>query len=519
MIYFSRRYASNTSGATAILFGLLVPVLCLAMGGAVDYLRLNHTRTITASALDSAVLAGASTLWRGGTNTEALAAAQEHYNSNVVQRFDIANDTVAFAITDNGTAVSASGNANIATTFLKIAGINELPLFAAPEAALPKAKVTAGGGDIEVALMLDVTGSMCDDGVGPCTSGSKMDALKAAAKDLVNFVVRDNQSPVTSRVALVPFAHHIRVAPDGAGGAMMQTLTNMNGTWSGWREDCDDWQLVTTGSGEVGDHYECTDYDVEHVSNLQIMPCVTDRRYDATGEIGYTDDAPGTGYWLNAYRGHRKPISLDSAHSPPSSGFGNDASDPMEESGNYNSGGTCSASEANQVIPLSSDRLFLHSKIDGFVGEQATAGPVATAFTWYMLSPKWSNVWPAESTPGPYSDLTTIQSNGAPKLRKVAVIMSDGVYNSYRGWNGRDQQQMSDFATQLCTNMKAEGIEIYTVGFELDSLSSNERSIAEATLQSCGTDVDHFYNTMDPGELRDAFRDIAAKLGSVSLVR
>jgi len=509
----------NKSGATAILFGLMVPVLCLAMGAAVDFLRLNHARTITASAMDSAVLAGASTLWRGGTNLEAIAAAQEHYNTNVVHRLDVMSDTVSFDIVDNGTAVSASGNANIATTFLKVAGINEMQLLTGPEAALPKARVTAGGGNIEVALMLDVTGSMCDDGVGPCTSGTKMDALKSAAKDLVNFVVRDDQSPVTSRVALVPFAHRIRVAPDGDGGTIMKTLTNLDPSWSGWRQDCQNWQLVTTGSGEVGDHYECTSYQVEQVSNWQVMPCVTDRRFDATGEIGYTDDAPGMGTWINAYRGNRLPISLDSAETPPATGLGNDSSDPMDDSGNHNHNGTCTTAEANQIIPLSSDKLSLHNKIDGFIGAEATAGPLATAFTWYMLSPNWSTVWQPQSAPGPYSDLTTIQSNGSPKLRKIAVIMSDGVYNSFRGWNGRDQQQMSDFATQLCTNMKNTGIEIYTVGFELDALTSSERSIAEATLESCGTDVEHFYNTFDPGELQDAFRDIATKLGSVSLVR
>lgn len=503
----------------ATLFALLIPVICLAMGGAIDYLRLSQARTVTASALDAAVLAGASTLWRGGSNTDALAVAQDHYTSNVVARFGVVSDTVKFKITDEGTAVSASGNANLPTTILKIAGINELPLFSGSEAALPKAQVNAGGGDIEVALMLDVTGSMCDDGVGPCTGGGKLNALKTAAKDLVNFVVRDNQSTATSRIALVPFAHHLRVAPDGAGGPVMQALTNMNPTWSGWRQDCENWELQTTGSGEVGDHYTCTSYEVEQVSNWQIMPCITDRRYEATGEVGYTDDAPGSGFWLNAYRGNRTPISLDSTDTPLSSGVGASSSDPMENSGNYNSDGSCSTPEENQVIPLSSDKLMLHNRIDGFVGQEATAGPVATAFSWYMLSPKWSGIWPSQSEPGPYSDLTTMQPNGAPKLRKVAIIMSDGVYNSFRGWNGQDQQRMSDFATQLCTNMKAQGIEIYTVGFDLDSLSSDERSIAEATLQSCGTDIDHFYNTMDPLELRDAFRDIATKLGSVSLVR
>ena len=74
-------------------------------------------------------------------------------------------------------------------------------------------------------------------------------------------------------------------------------------------------------------------------------------------------------------------------------------------------------------------------------------------------------------------------------------------------------------AWKLCTNMKAEGIEIYTVAFDLDSVPEDDRTLAELTMKSCGTDVEHFYNTLDPDELQTAFRDIATKLGSVSLVR
>ena len=65
--------------------------------------------------------------------------------------------------------------------------------------------------------------------------------------------------------------------------------------------------------------------------------------------------------------------------------------------------------------------------------------------------------------------------------------------------------------------MKAKGIEIYTVGFDLDSLSSSERAIAEDTLKSCGTSLEHFYNTLDPAELQTAFRDIAVKLSTIAL--
>ena len=59
-----------------------------------------------------------------------------------------------------------------------------------------------GGSNVEIALMLDVTGSMCD----PCT---KIDAVKSAAKDLIDIVVWADQSQYYSRVALAPFAEAV----------------------------------------------------------------------------------------------------------------------------------------------------------------------------------------------------------------------------------------------------------------------------------------------------------------------
>ena len=50
-----------------------------------------------------------------------------------------------------------------------------------------------------------------------------------------------------------------------------------------------------------------------------------------------------------------------------------------------------------------------------------TAGQLGTAFAWYMLSPNWADIWPADSKPAAY---------GTAKLRKIAVLMTDGAYNT-----------------------------------------------------------------------------------------
>ena len=97
--------------------------------------------------------------------------------------------------------------------------------------------------------------------------------------------------------------------------------------------------------------------------------------------------------------------------------------------------------------------------------------------------------------------------------------MTDGGFNTFRGWKDQNQQEVSDYAMQVCTNMKAQGVEVYTVGFALNELPGGERTIATATLQACGTDVHHFYSTLNVQELQSAFRDIALQMSGLYLSR
>ena len=76
---------------------------------------------------------------------------------------------------------------------------------------------------------------------------------------------------------------------------------------------------------------------------------------------------------------------------------------------------------------------------------------------------------------------------------------------------------MSDAAKALCANMKAQGIEIYTVAFALDSLSVSERETALDTMKACGTDVSYFYESINIDQLTDAFEAIGNKVSSSNL--
>jgi hypothetical protein len=351
---------------------------------------------------------------------------------------------------------------------------------------------------------------MCDDGIGPCTSGIKLNALKAAATDLVNIAIWDSQSTYTARAAIVPFATRIRVGPDGGGAGMMKALTDLDATWSGWYYDCP--SATGNGGSETDGNWSCPNYVPTHHTNWQILPCVTDR----TGPAAFTDERPGIDTWLNAHEGTRMVKSLDHSDTVPPNGVGKTVADPAWQ-WNYDSASYCADIDpANEVLPMTSDKNTLIAKINSLVGYGSTSGALGTAWAWYMISPNWDNIWTGNSRPAPYSDLTTMV-NGRPLLKKVAILMTDGEYNTYRSAKGSDQSMVSQNARTICQNMKNAGIEIYTVGFGLDQLAPDKQAEAMNTLQSCGSDIQHFYNALDISQLQGAFRDIALKLAALRL--
>jgi Flp pilus assembly protein TadG len=524
---FAHRFTRDQMGSTALLFGIgLIPLVGF-VGAAVDGARWYGARRATATAIDSAVLVGARYMQTNPNDTSgAITAAQTYYTTNFVKRAGVVKDTVSFKMTVAGDAITATGGANIKAYFLPLIGIKELPLVAQAESAQSTASFRSGlgrGSNLELSLMLDLTGSMCNDGNGPCTTGTKLDGLKTAATDLINIVVQDTQTPYTSRVALVPFSTRIRVETDNGDRSLMKKLTNLDPNWTGWWLDCPG-ESGTTG-GEGAGTWTCPAYVPALKSNWRLLPCVTERAYNTGGDYitstaDYTDDAPGSGKWLNAHGGDRSPKFVDSSNTSNTTEDGSSAA-KANRTWNYTGDGIgCEdVPEAHIVVPLSSDKTALKASIAGYAAGGATGGAAGTAWSWYTLSPKWSSIWTGTSTPGSYSDLTTKQTSGQPVLRKVAVIMSDGAFNAFRGEKGLDAATISNHAKKICANMKAQGIEIYTVGLALEQLTAAEKPVAEDFLKSCGTDVSHFYSTLTVAELKAAFRDIALKTSPVRLTQ
>jgi Flp pilus assembly protein TadG len=164
----------------------------------------------------------------------------------------------------------------------------------------------------------------------------------------------------------------------------------------------------------------------------------------------------------------------------------------------------------SDIVPLTGKKTDLQKAVTGLTAEGGTAGHLGTAWAWYLLSPNWSSMFDKDNQAASYDDLKrTVNGGGAPYLRKIAVLMTDGEYNTQYS-----ATESSTQATSLCTEMKKTGIEVFTVGFAIGATGK-----AVDTLKACASDESHFYNAADGNALKQAFRDIALKSSPLRLVK
>jgi len=433
-------FAACDSGNIAMMFAVLSVPLISAVGIAVDLSRAYRVSSLTQNALDSAVLAAGRAGQTNSTNTFSAAqtAATNFYNAS--KPADVLSSSIALASDSTNTNFTLTATSWVSTPFLGI--LSRMFTSSAPAGA-PSSCSSAysclkisrsatasigaggnGGSNVEVSLMLDVTGSM---------AGSRLTTLKSAAADLVDTIIWTDQSKYTSRMAIVPFAEHVNV------GSYFTAVTNQSLTpywWNPW---------------------------------YTVAPCVKDRK----GSNAYTDTAPGSGSWIPDYE-------------------------------------TTDCRPAASIVPLTSNKTTLKSTITSLVANGGTAGALGTQWAWYMISPKWATIWGTASAPSPYADLTTLNSNGAPKLKKFAVLMTDGDYN-FMSAEPTSTSTVNSAAVSICSGMKTAGITVYTVGFELTN------NTAKTMLTSCASSSDKFYDASSEAALIAAFRDIALKISSLRL--
>jgi Flp pilus assembly protein TadG len=455
---FLRAFARHQEGGVAVVFGLSVVTLLMAAGVALDYARAYSIESSLQSDLDAAVLGAATRL--DSPNT-LQAAGATYFDENWKAKHHVQSVAVSINKVDDKKVVGTA-TATVPTTLMQIAGFTTIALNATSEVEL-------GGGHIEVAMVLDVTQSM---------AGSKLQNLKDAAKLLVEKAYEEPDAAQHVKIGVVPFSQYVNVG-----------LANRNASWmsvpnddSGTRQRCGTVTPVISSSNCRTE--TVTVYDDGQPS--QVSRNVCDYQYgppeDRCWDESYND------VWNGCAGSRDNPLDTDdSQYGTPVPGIMN---------------AMCAA----PISPLTNDRPTIDAQIDGLTTIGETYIPAGLMWGWTILSKD-----------APFTEAAGYDEkiDGYP-VRKIMVLMTDGnntISPTYPSHDGRDTTRANQLTADLCTNVKAKSIRVYTVAFDVSD------NAIKSILQDCASDSSAYFDAANSSDLADAFRQIASDFRPLRLAR
>jgi len=210
------RFGAANQGNIAVIFAIaLLPVLGF-VGAAIDYSRANSARSSMQAALDSTALMLSKDLSSGIITASQVNAQAAIYFKGLYTNTDAQGVTISAnyaANTSSGSNIQVTGSGSITTDFMKIAGF--------PTMGFNTSSTTAWGNvKMRVALALDNTGSMRDDG--------KITALRTAVAGsggLIDQLSGLAQNPGDVYISIIPFAKVVNVGSSNSGA-----------TWIDWTD-------------------------------------------------------------------------------------------------------------------------------------------------------------------------------------------------------------------------------------------------------------------------------------------
>ena len=461
-------FGADSSGSFAVITAAILAVIVLSAGYAVNIAQLYNVKSSLRQALDAAVTSTARDITTGRIKADDA--------RGMVELFLKANGDPTFMGGDrlvlDGLIVDKAARTIEATAHVDVDLY--FPLFGLSDERRVRNESAAVYSDkkIEVAMMLDVTGSM---------KGDKIKALKEAAANAVEqlLVNQDAKNPRV-RVAIVPYAEAVNT------GQLADAVFVEKRNGSNLPPPID--QAVSASATSGPDK------------------CATERK-DKDGAADFSDDGP---YAERTYVDSKKKERVYLARV--------NRDDRLE---------VCPKAE---LIALTADKAKLLGTIDDFKADGVTAGGIAAQWGYYMLSPEWRDAIKAAGMGGGPAD------HDPKKVAKVAILMTDGQFNTafagVKDSNDRDNQPQLDqgkkarsYAEAVCANMKGDGVEVFTIGFALDdrSMSRDEREQAKSVLKNCSSpdssSIKHFFEASTGEELDAAFREIIANTERLAIMR
>ena len=484
------RAGRDTSGVTAVLFAICAVPVLLIIGAGVDFSRVSAARTAAQSAADAAALAAASS--KLDVEAAMRLVADNHATANVRETNAHGSRITDFAYNATTREVTLKMTGTVPATFLALAGRSTLPYQA-------EAKAVRGlNGTTELVLVLDNTWSM---------SGTKLDALKAAAEDLVVQLRQDPKADV--KIGVVPYADYVNVGVNNRNSGWVDvppdysTTTPRTCTTQTTRQTC------TTRTCTRGAPRTCTRVVDGVTESYDCTPQTCTTPTCTTQNVPpYETCTGGNTTWYRWYGcvGSRRTANLRLNDTTPSERY----------PGYLATSQNC----LNPIVPLTANQSTVISAIRGMivnVGSYRPSTYIPAGLIWgvNVLSPT-----------APFSEGAAYDpTNRRP--RKVMVLMTDGENTlRFQASDGRhiapsgnataqaaQLKQTYDDMNDICTYAKSKQIEVFTVAFDITAAT------AITAMRNCASSPAHYFDARDRQGLADAFKAIALSLQNVRITQ
>ncbi|MFD0988103.1 pilus assembly protein TadG-related protein [Methyloligella solikamskensis] len=513
-------FSRSRRGSVAILFGVVLLPLVIAMGVGFDYGRALLVRDRMHEAADAAALAIGS--WPDMDKEALKEKAQQFFDANYSDGTLGASGKINVRFDkDNNIFVTVTGE--MPTTFMKLANVKQMDVAA-------QTMVTKEERNIELILVLDTTGSM--------RNGGKMNALKNAAREMVNTLFNGKSTSDTLKVGVVPFSAAVNVGSQMSNSPWL----DRSGASSIAKEDfvpgTNTWTLFSklrnkSWAGcvrERAEPYELTDAAPSNSDKDTLFA-----PYFAPDEPDPEEDSGG-GWWGGSSGPNYANNYLDDQNPQSCSGWGwyQTCQDSMNDeqiqrdtrkydnayvnSSTYGPNYLC---PPNPVTALTDNKSKVLSAINALEPDGSTVIPAGLLWGWRLISPG-----APFSEGAAYDDETWIKAivlltDGENSVNGGSNYHNKSIYNAFgyaakghlgntNGYEAEDE--LDEKTSTVCSKIKASNIRLYTIGFQVSGQVQN-------LLRSCATEPDMFYNSPSNSQLAGVFQDIAQGLGELRIAR
>ena len=459
-----RKFRNDHSGAAAVIFAIALLPMALAVGAAIDYASAIRMRATLTSGLDSAALSVA-VAQSAGQNINlanvALTEAVKKQLQGALGPMAANANVVTTASIDGSGALAATAQITVPTRLMGLIGIRDMTVNATTRVSMP-------AGPVELAMVLDTTASM---------AGAKIDALKVAATDLNNTLFSIPNAAANVKVAVVPFNQYVNIG-----------LTDRNASWLTGAQD-----YTTPASGSCQDlpNMVCTGGYTPVTST-----CVSDgipytcsyNSCNAFTQQGTYQSCPSPvdHVWHGCVGSRNLPSDVDA--NADSANAGN----PVPALIDY----WCSP----PLLRLTNNQATVQTTINSLYASGETYIPPGLLWGWRALSPN-----------APYGDGAAYNS----RTRKYVVLMTDGFNThspNYPDHSGADTAAANTLTTQTCASIKAKGVKIFTVAFQVTDLT------IKSVLQNCASSNAAYYDSTSAADLLTAFQAIGNAITRVRIL-